>query len=116
MRRGFGVARKDGARKEFAVLIFVKPRAFEIEQRNAGEVRERERIDRELREWFVGRRVRFVIEDVDRSVAYLHEIDVAGDDALLAGQFRNERDPPSRLDRGDVFLAKPDRNLDRNRD
>ena len=78
-------------------------------------MRQRERVDRELRERLVGRRVWLVVKDADRSVADLHEIDVAGDDALLAGQFGNERDSPSRLDRGDVAFAKQDGDFDRNR-
>jgi hypothetical protein len=41
------------------------------------------------------------------SVAYLEEIDVTRDGALLPGHCWNERDPPPRLDRCDAFLAKP---------
>ena len=46
--------------------MLVEPRALEIEQRDAGQVRKRERVDRELRERLVGRRVGLVVEDVDR--------------------------------------------------
>jgi hypothetical protein len=73
---------EDRAREKFAILLLVEPGALEIEQRNTGQVRERERIDGELRERLIRRRIRLVIQDVDRAVAYLHEVDMAGEDAL----------------------------------
>ena len=42
-------------------------------------MRERERVDRELRERLVGARIGFVVEDVDRAVPNLQEVDMAGD-------------------------------------
>ena len=80
-------ARKDRAWKEFAVLMLVKPRAFKVEQRNAGEMRKRQRVDRELRERLVGGRIGLVVEYVNGAVADLNEIDVAGNRTLLAVQF-----------------------------
>ena len=103
---------EDRARKKFAILVLVEPRALEIEQRDAGQVRKRERVDRKLCERPVGRRIGLVVEYVDRSVSNLNEIDVAGDDAFLAGHIREERYPPPRLNRSDIIFLKPDRNLD----
>ena len=48
------------------------------------EPRERERIDRQLRDRLVGACVGFVIQDMHRTVSHLQEIDVAGDDARFA--------------------------------
>ena len=47
------------------------------------EARERERVDRELRDRLVGARVGLVVEDVHAAVSHLQEIDVAGDGARL---------------------------------
>ena len=73
------LAREDGAREELAVLALVEPRALEIEERNAGQVREGERIEGELGERLPGGRVGLVVENVDRAVADLQEVDMAGD-------------------------------------
>lgn len=84
---GFALTRENRSGEELAVLLLVEPGAFEIEERNTGQVRQCERVDRKLRERFVGLCVRFVVEQVDRSVADLHEINVAGDRTLLLGLF-----------------------------
>jgi hypothetical protein len=81
--------REDGPREELAVVGLVEPRALKVEERDAGHVREGKRVDRELRERLVGARVRLVVEDVDRAVPDLQEIDVAGDDARLADGVRH---------------------------
>ena len=73
------LAGEDGAREKFAVLALVEPRALEIEERDAGQVRERERIEGELGERLPGGRVGFVVEDVNCAVADLQEVDMAGD-------------------------------------
>jgi hypothetical protein len=83
-------------------------------------MRERERIEGELRERLPGDRVGFVVEDVDRAVADLQEVDMAGDGARLALRrggrwFREELDAPAPLDGGDIFLHEPDRDFDRDR-
>ena len=62
------VAGQNRAREKFAIVAFVEPCALEIEERNSGEVRKRERIDSELRERLIGARVRFVVEDMDRAI------------------------------------------------
>ena len=48
---------EDGVREELAVLPLVEPRALEIEERDAGQVREGERIEGELSERLPGGRV-----------------------------------------------------------
>src|SRR5208283_5971770 len=78
------LAGEDGAREQFAVLALIEPRALEIEERDAGQVRERERIEGELGERLPGGRVGFVVENVDRAVPDLQEVDMAGDRAGLA--------------------------------
>src|SRR5271166_4836463 len=114
------LAREDGAGEELAVLALVKPRALEIEERDAGQVRERERIEGELGERLPCGCVGFVVEDVDRAVANLQEVDMAGDRARLAlgrgGRcFREQLDTPAPLDGGDVLRVEPDRDFDRDR-
>ena len=79
---------EDRARKKFAVLMLVEPRAFEVEQRNAGKVRERERVDRELGERLVGRRVGLVVEKMHRAIPDLDKVDVAGNSAFSSRTFQ----------------------------
>ena len=62
------------ARETFAILVLIEPSAFEIEQRDAGKVRERERVDRELRERLIGGRIGLVVEYVDGAVSDLEKI------------------------------------------
>src|SRR5208283_1892912 len=107
------LAGEDGGREKFAVLALVKPRALEIEERDAGQVREGERVERQLGERFAGGRLGFVVEDVDRAVANLQEVDMAGDRARLAVRrggrcFREQLDTPAPLDGGDVLRVEPD--------
>ena len=69
-----------GSGEELAVLVFVEPRALDVEQPQAGhEARERQCIDRELRNRLVCCCIRLVVEDVHRTVSDLQEVDVAGD-------------------------------------
>ena len=49
------------------------------------------------------------------AVAHLKEIDVAGDRSLGRTHPRRELDPMLLLERGDVALREPDRDLDRDR-
>ena len=106
--------REQRAGKELAVLLLVEPSAFDVKQPEAGEPRERERIDRELRDRLVGAGVRLVIEDVHGAVADLQEIDVAGEDAGLVA-FGQESDAVLRLQRVDIRSREPDWNFDRDR-
>ena len=73
--------------REFVVAGFVEPRALDVRENEAGhEAREGERVNGELRDGFVGARIGLVIEDVDRAVADLQEVDVSGDvSRLVAG-------------------------------
>jgi hypothetical protein len=75
-------------------------------------MRERERIDRQLREPLIGVCVWLVVEDMDGAVPDLKEVDVAGDRALAAGELWGERNPPPRFDRRDVPLAQAYWNFD----
>src|SRR5579863_5862548 len=70
-------------RKELAILVLVKPRALEIEQWNSGQVRERERADRQLRERLICRRFGLVVEKMHRAIPDLEKVDVAGNDAFV---------------------------------
>ena len=70
----------DGAREEFAVLVFVEPRAFDIEQHQSGhKPRECKRIDGELGNGLVSVRIGLVVENVDGAISDLQKIDMAGD-------------------------------------
>ena len=91
--------------------MLIEPRALEIEQRNAGQLRERERVDRQLREWPVGRGIGLVVEKMHSAIPHLEEVDMAGDDPFAFRDFRGEANPPPRLDGCDVGLAKPYRYL-----
>ena len=54
---------EERAGKELAVLLLVEPGALDVEEPEAGDAaRERERVDRELRDWLVGASVRLVVE------------------------------------------------------
>ena len=114
------------AREEFVVAGFIEPCALDIKEPEAGnEARERERIDRQLRDGLVRAGIRLVVEYVDRAVAGLQEVDVSGDMARLVAGIRrrrierfpgHDRDAVFVLKRRDIVLAKPDRNLHSNRD
>ena len=92
--------------------MLIEPRAFKIEQRNAGQVRERERVDRQLRERLVRGGVGLVVEKMHGAVPDLEEVDVAGNDAFVTRGLRGEANPPSGLDGDDVGLVEPYRYLD----
>jgi hypothetical protein len=66
--------------------MLIEPRALEIEQRNASQVRERERVDRQLRERLVGDRVGLVVEKMHGAIPDLEEVDMAGNDAIVDGE------------------------------
>jgi hypothetical protein len=103
--------------KEFGVLVFVEPRALDVEQPQSwDEARERQCVDRELRDRFVRAGVRLVVEDVDSAVPDLEEVEVAGNDARGAGTVRRNFDAQLPFERGDVVFAQPDGDLDRDSD
>ena len=83
--------REERARKKLVVFVFVKPRAFDVEEFEARHADgERQRIDRELRDGLVRARIGFVIKDMHRVVSDLQKVDVAGDGARRPT--RRERD------------------------
>ena len=87
-------------RKKFVVFLLVEPGAFDVEEFQAGHSDgERERIDRELRDWLVRARIRFVVEDVHGVVSDLQKVDVARDAARRPT--RRELDAVSGLDFAD---------------
>ena len=109
--------REQRAGKELAVLLLVEPRALDIEKAKAGQARERQRIERELRDRLVRSGVRLVIEDVDGAVADLEEVDVAGEDArgaLLRVRAEVRAQPQARryrrLSTKSEFRRRPSRN------
>ena len=59
--------------------MLVEPRAFDVEQLEAGEAGECERVDGELRDRLVGPRVGLVIQNVNGAVSDLEKIEMAGD-------------------------------------
>ena len=71
------------ARKKLTIFLLVKPRALDVEQFEARyQARQRERIDRQLRDWFVGVRIGLVIKNVHGAVAHLRKVDVTGDRSI----------------------------------
>src|ERR1035441_4992789 len=65
-------------RKEFTVGLFVKPCAFEIKQSDAGGPTQGQRVQRELLDRPVCASIGFVVENVNRPVADLQEVNVTG--------------------------------------
>jgi hypothetical protein len=73
-------AREQEAGEEFVVAGEPEPRAFDVKEPETGnEARQRECVDHELGNGFVGARIGLVVKDVDRAVADLQEVDVPGD-------------------------------------
>ncbi len=65
------------AREELAVLLFVEPRALDIEELEARhQTREGERVDRQLRDGLIRTGIRLIVEDMHGAVADLQEVDV----------------------------------------
>ena len=103
--------REERAWKKLVVFVFVKPRAFDVEEFEARHADgERQRIDRQLGDGLVRARIGFVIKNVHGIVAHLQKIDVARDAARRPT--RRERDAVSGLDFADLVFGEPDGNLD----
>src|SRR5271166_1598019 len=101
--------REKRARKKLVVFFFVEPGAFDVEEFEAGHTdRERERIDRQLRDGLVGARVRLVIENMHGVVSDLQKVDMAGDRARRPT--RRKLDPASCFEVADLVFGKPDGN------
>ena len=99
------------AREELVVFLFIEPGAFDIEELQARHAyRERERIDRQLRDWLVRARIGFVVKDVHGVVSHLQKVDVARDAARRPT--RRELDAISCFKVADLVFGEPDRNLD----
>ena len=113
---------KQEARKEFAISPLVEPGASDVEELETWhEAGEREGINRELRDRLIGPSVGFVVENVHRTIPDLQKIDMAGEVARLvraAGVawierlLRNNAAAELGLDRRNILLHEPDRNLD----
>jgi hypothetical protein len=99
--------RQEHAREELVVFFFIKPGTLDVKEFQAGYAdRERERVDRELRNRLVRARIRFVIEDMHGVVADLQKVEVAGDRARRPT--RRELDPVSRFELGNLVFGEPD--------
>ena len=69
--------RQQKAREKFVITTFVEPRACDVEQLEARhQAREREGVDGELGNRFVGTGVGLIVEDMNGAVAHLQKIDV----------------------------------------
>ena len=103
--------REKCAREELVIFLFVEPGAFDVEEFQARHAdRERQRVDRELRDRLVRARIGFVIEDVHGIVAHLQKVDMAGDRARRPT--RRELDAVARFEFADLVFGEPDGNLD----
>ena len=97
--------------EKFAVLVFVEPRAFNVEELDAGQAGKGERINSELCDRLVGAGVWFVVENVHGAIANLHEVNVTGDG--LAGAA--DDNAMLGFERLNVICGEPNRNFNRNR-
>jgi hypothetical protein len=103
--------------KEFTILGFVEPGAFDVEKLEAWiPAGQRQSIDRELGDRLVGGRIRPVVQDVDGTVSDLQKVDVACDHSRCIADASAELDTVPVLERRDILLGEPDRDLDRNGD
>src|ERR1700674_5282018 len=101
--------REQRPREKFQVLLFVEPRALDVEELQAGDkTREGERIDRELRDRLVRSCVGFEIQDMHGTVAHLQKVDVPRDRTLGRAEARRELDAVPLLQRSDVSFGEPD--------
>ncbi len=80
--------------KELVIMILIEPCALEIKQPQAGCAAQRQCIERELLDGFVGLCIRFVIKNVDRTVPDLEEINVASE---RCRQFDRDREAQTLL-------------------
>ena len=100
-------------RKEFAVFFFVEPRAFDVEEPEAGDqTGQRERVDRELCDRPIDAGIRLVIQDVHGAVAHLKEVDVAGDAGIGRRIGAAQQNAVLALQLQDLGGREPDRHLD----
>ena len=108
-------------RRELVVAGLVEPCASEIRESEARrEAREGERVNRKLRYGFVGAGVGLVVEDMDRAVPHLQEIDVSRDESRLMTErrlgasgrfFGNDRDGVVIFKRGDIVFEEKNRDF-----
>jgi len=63
-------------RVELEVVVFVEPRAGEIVEAESGTTRERQRVEHELSDGLFAMGVRFIVEDMDRTVPNLKNMDM----------------------------------------
>ena len=115
--------REQKAWRKLVVAVFVKPGAFDVEESQARhEARQRECVNGELRDRLVGARIGLVVEDVDRAVARLQEIDMSSDEArfVAAGGirwmnrlFRNDRHAVHFFKRRYIVFDESDRDFNR---
>ncbi len=107
----FSALGEQRAREELIIFFFVEPGAFDVEEFKARHAdRERERVNRQLRNWLVRARIGFVIENMHGVVSDLQEVDVAGDRARRPT--RRKLDAVSRLKLCDLVFDEPDRDFD----
>ena len=106
--------RQKGAGEELVVFLLIEPGAFDVEEFQARHAdRERQRIDRELRDRLVGARIGFVVKDMNGIVAHLQKVDVAGDAARRPT--RRELDAVACFKCADLVFGEPDGDLDGDR-
>ena len=101
---------KQYAGKKLAVVMLVEPCAFDVKQLDAAQMGKCKRINCELRNRPVTARVRFVIENVDRTISDLKKIDVSRNWCVIAGC--TKLNAILRIYFFDVGGGKPNRDLD----
>src|SRR5690349_14850681 len=98
--------------KEFTILLFVEPCAFNVEQPQASQAGQCESVQRELCDGLIGAGVRLVVENVHGTIADLEEIDVARENSSVA-RLLSEAYAVFYFERLNICLLQPDRNFDR---
>lgn len=102
-------------RKELEGVFLVKPRALEVKEPYPREAGKGKRVDCELVNALLFGCRGFVVEDMDRPVSHLHDVDVAGD-KLPVGEVHGYAEPQHGLIMEKVVGGKKNRYLNGNGD
>lgn len=95
--------------EELIVVVFIEPGAGEVIQAQAGAPGERQRVNHKLGDGSLPHGLGLVVKDVDRAVADLQEVDVAGQ-GCVGRERHGEAECGAHM--CDVFGREKDRHLD----
>jgi len=96
--------------------VLVEPGTLDVVQAQArNAARERQRVDGQLCDRFVGVRVRFVVENVYTAIPHLQKIDVSCHGALCRAAARHQFNAKVELKSEEIVFVEPDRDLNHHR-